>query len=214
MSALANAFAAQGRVVAFELQRVVAALRQHAFRHLRMTMQRVGGDDAAFQIEAFQGVEGRLDFVAVAARARGERKPRFGVPHADHQRRHVRACAFVAAPQPLAINGDDALRRAKAERLAQGLGESQEGFGCLVGIKQTEKPPLTVCIDGVSTIASSYSRFAGPPGSGALLRTSEISQRSAQLWRGKVNESFEFSANQAVLRIDQMHRNGRRREVI
>jgi len=35
-------------------------------------MQRVGGDDTAFEIEAFQGVERRLDLVFVLAGARGD----------------------------------------------------------------------------------------------------------------------------------------------
>ena len=50
-------------VVFLELERVMAALGADRLGHFRVAMQCVGGGDAAFQIKAFQGFEGRFDLV-------------------------------------------------------------------------------------------------------------------------------------------------------
>ena len=131
-------------VVFLELEGVMAALGADRLGHFRVTVQCVGGGDAAFQIKAFQGFEGRLDLVAVGACERGERKPRLSVPHADHERWHERAAALIAVLEPFAVDGDDAGRRAKPERVAQRLGEGGEGARHLVGFEKAKQARETI----------------------------------------------------------------------
>ncbi len=49
----------------------MTAALAHRLGHFRMAMQGVRRDDAAFQIQAFQGFERRLDLVAVGAARAG-----------------------------------------------------------------------------------------------------------------------------------------------
>ena len=68
-------------------------------------MQRVGGDDTAFEVEAFQGVERRLDLVSVLAGARGDGQAGLRIPHADHQRLAAIRRAMTQARKSRARSG-------------------------------------------------------------------------------------------------------------
>jgi hypothetical protein len=129
----------QRPVVAFQLQRVVAPLGADLTGHARVAMQGVGGDDAAFQGHGFQRRQGRRHLVAARRMAARERQARLGVPDADHQRRHEGAAALVAAPQALAVDSHDTLRRRKPEFGAQRRLKPGERLGHLLGIEQTEE---------------------------------------------------------------------------
>src|SRR5271166_3562297 len=131
-------------IVSLELERVMPALRADRLGHFRVAMQRVAGDDTAFQIKAFQRFQRRFDLIAVVARPRAEGKTRLSVPHADHQRRHEGAATLIAAPQPFAVDGDDARRLTKPQAFAQRFGEGHEGAGHLVRVEQAKQARETV----------------------------------------------------------------------
>jgi len=134
----------QRRVVALEFESVMGARRANALGHFGVAVQGVGGDDTAFQIKALQHFQRRGDLVAVRARARRDRHPRFGVPDAHHQRRHMGAPALVAAPQSLAVDGHDALGRSQAQSFAQRPRERQKGAAQRVWIEQAKQARETI----------------------------------------------------------------------
>src|SRR5215470_14360853 len=109
----------QRGVIGFELQGVMRSGLAYLGGHGGMTMQGVGGDDAAFQNQTFQHRERCRDFIAARRMPGRQRHPRLGVPHTHHQRRHAGVASFIAAPQALAVDCNHALGRTKSEPLAQ-----------------------------------------------------------------------------------------------
>ena len=84
------------------------------------------------------GAGAERDVVGERAGGLGRRQQR-RVPDADHQRRHEGAAALVAAPQALAVDSHDTLRRRKPEFGAQRRLKPGEHLGHLLGIEQTEE---------------------------------------------------------------------------
>ena len=107
-------------------------------------MQRIGGDDTAFQDQAFQHIQRGGDLVAPFGAARRNRQPRLGIPHTDHQRRHEGATPLVAAAQALAVDGDNAPRRAQPQCRPQRLSKAGERRGQFRRVEQPEQPAEAV----------------------------------------------------------------------
>ena len=135
-------------VVGLELQGVVTASGAHGPGHGRMAVQGVGGDRATPQRHGFQRRQGRGDLVAAGRMAGGEGQARFGVPDADHERRHEGAAPLVSAPQALAVHRHHAARRSNSERFAQSVHEPCEDAGHLLRVEQAEHPAEAVVARG------------------------------------------------------------------
>jgi predicted transposase YbfD/YdcC len=138
----------QRRVVGLELDGEASAALDQRGGHGGVAVQRVGGDGAALQIEAFQYVEGGGDLVGGIAAGRrgtgGEGEPGFGVPDADQQRRQVDATTLIATPQTLAVDRHDPLALAEAEPLAQCRGEAAQRVVQIGRVEQAEQPAEAV----------------------------------------------------------------------
>ena len=114
-------------------QHIVAAPRHDRFGHRAMTMQSIGGDHAAFELQKLEQLQGAVDFVVVRRQDVGERHPRLRCPRRHHDRRHMALAAFVAAPQRLAVERNHPLRTLDLRALRKRDHEAPEC--CLEGLR-------------------------------------------------------------------------------
>lgn len=110
----------------------------HLARHFRVAMQCIAGHDAAFERDGIQRRRSGRHLVSGSTCARRERQTGFGIPDADHQRRHVGPAALIAVAQAVAVHGDHIPGRAQAETVPQSSAETTQCIFQLVGTQQTK----------------------------------------------------------------------------
>src|SRR5712664_2193319 len=95
--------AQQARPVVLHRQDVISAALDDGFRHLAMTMQRIGRDDAALQLKKLDELQSADRFVVSRCQHIGKRHAGHCAPRRHHHWRHVTLAAFVGSSQSLAI---------------------------------------------------------------------------------------------------------------
>ena len=94
-------------LVFLERQREVGTALEHSRREGAIAMQRIGGDDAAFEREHPQHVERAFGLVAARRLARRQREAGFCRKDIDHLQRRAALAALVGATQRLAVDRHD-----------------------------------------------------------------------------------------------------------
>ena len=91
-------------LVLLERQHVMAAPLEHRRGEGAIAMQRIGGDDAAFERQHLQHFQGTLRLVAAGRLARGQHHPGFRGEDVDHLQRRAALAALVGAAQRFAVD--------------------------------------------------------------------------------------------------------------
>ena len=125
-------------MVALEDQGILRFGGEHLPGHLRMTMQGVGRHRAALQAQTLEKSQGCLHLGTAGSAGIGYRQPRLAVPHAHHQRRHMRLPLLVSAAKSFAVDRHNSLRRWQAKRAAHCRHERCESPRQLRRIEQPE----------------------------------------------------------------------------
>ena len=100
----------QCALVAFQRQRIVAALIDDLLSDRTLAVERIGGHDRAFQRQHLQQLRHRGDLVRLGIRSNlRQHQPLFAAPGADHVQCRLAAGAIERAAQHLAVDRDNAL---------------------------------------------------------------------------------------------------------
>src|SRR5215210_7338737 len=96
----------QAALVAFQREHIIAALFDRLGGDDPLTVERVGGDDAALERQQFQQFRHRCDLVGLAVdRQLTEQQALLRGPGMDHMQRRLARDTIKRAPQRLAVNG-------------------------------------------------------------------------------------------------------------
>src|SRR3954463_12655310 len=160
----------QAALVTFQREHIIAALFDHLGGDDPLTVECVGGDDAALERQQFQQLRHRCDLVRLAVdRHLTEQQALLSGPGMDHMQRRLARDAIERAPQRLAVNGHHA-----SQALSETLHEAGEAGLERLRVKQTEHSAEGVMARRAMTQAQNWRRY------GALIApNSAMSEQSS-----------------------------------
>ncbi len=129
----------QRALIFLEREDVIALPLEHARGKLAMTMQRIGGDDAALEAQQVQHFQCAQRLVASRRLARCQRHARLHCEDVDQVHRRCASTALVGAAQGLSVDGDDA-GKLQTIGLRERNHEAPKSFLEGLGVEQAKDP--------------------------------------------------------------------------